>query len=220
MQNTSTDSHPVPQTQKSMKAGAVFHCPLFFKTPADFRKWLKKHHQTEVELWVGFYKTHTGRPSITWPQSVDAALCYGWIDGLRKSIDEHSYSIRFTPRKSTSNWSTINIKRMQELLQQGLVSPAGKKAFEARKAEKSGIYSYEQRHRIEFDAGYKSRFESHPKAWTFFQSQPPWYRRTALYWVMSAKKEETRAKRLAQLISDSQEGRTIRALTRPTRSRS
>ncbi len=187
---------------------------LFFQTPADFRAWLEKNHATELELSVGFYKRDSGKPSITWPESVDAALCYGWIDGVRHSIDEASYRIRFTPRKPTSTWSAINVRRVAELAKLGRMSPAGIKAFEARKGDKTGIYAYEQRTHAQLNPAYEKRFRANKKAWKFFQSQPAWYRRTATYRVISAKLEATRQKRLAQLIQDSEAGLSIKELRR------
>src|SRR5438105_267157 len=187
--------------------------PTFFKTQADFRRWLEKHHESSRELLVGFYKKSSGRPSITWPESVDEALCFGWIDGVRRSIDGISYTIRFTPRRSTSIWSSINIKRAQELIEQGLMRPAGLKAFQARKENKSGIYSYEQRSEG-LPEPYERRLKSNKAAWDYFQAQPPWYRKTAGWWVVSAKKEETRLKRLEKLIEDSANRLTIAPLTR------
>jgi uncharacterized protein YdeI (YjbR/CyaY-like superfamily) len=188
--------------------------PQFFATPADFRAWLDEHHETSQELWVGFYKVGSGRPSITWPEAVDEALCHGWIDGVRKRIDAASYTIRFTPRKPRSIWSAVNIKRMQELSAMGRVRPAGFRAFEARADERSAIYAYEQRHAAELDDASLRQFSANERAWAFFQAQPASYRRTAIYWVVSAKREETRQKRLAILILDSEQGRTIRPLTR------
>jgi len=187
---------------------------LFFATPADFRAWLEKHHAVEMELSVGFYKRDSGRPSITWPESVDVALCYGWIDGVRNSIDEISYRIRFTPRKATSIWSAINVSRVAELTKLGLMRPAGLKAFDARKGDKTGIYAYEQRKNAKLPPAYERQFRANKKAWDFFQSQPPWYRRTAAYRVISAKQEPTRLKRLAQLIRDSEAGQPIKELRR------
>lgn len=188
---------------------------LFFPTPADFRAWLEQHHSAESELHVGFYKRDSGRPSITWPESVDCALSYGWIDGVRNTIDEISYRIRFTPRKPTSTWSAINVKRVAELTSLGLMHAAGMKAFEARKGDKTGIYAYEQRKSAKLSTAYKKQFRANKKAWAFFQSQPPWYQRTATYRVISAKQEETRQKRLGQLIQDSAAGRMIKELSRP-----
>jgi uncharacterized protein YdeI (YjbR/CyaY-like superfamily) len=187
--------------------------PAFFATPAEFRAWLEKHHETAQELLVGFFKTGSGRPSITWPESVDEALCFGWIDGVRRSFDESSYTIRFTPRKARSTWSAVNIKRAEDLIRQGRMRPAGLKAFEGRAGEKSGIYSYEQERAV-LDEADERRFRANKRAWDFFQAQAPWYRRAAIWWVISAKKAETRQKRLATLIEDSAQGRAIAQLAR------
>jgi uncharacterized protein YdeI (YjbR/CyaY-like superfamily) len=188
---------------------------LFFSTPGQFRAWLEKNHVSELELSVGFHKRDSGKPSITWPESVDVALCYGWIDGVRNSIDAISYRIRFTPRKPTSTWSAINVKRVAELTKLGLMRPAGVKAFEARKGDKTGIYAYEQRKTAKLPSAYEKQFRANKKAWAFFQSQPPWYQRTATYRVISAKKDVTRQKRLEQLIKDSEAGVPIKELRRP-----
>lgn len=187
--------------------------PTFFKSQTDFRRWFETHHDSSKELLVAFYKKGSGRPSITWPESVDEALCFGWIDGVRRRIDDVSYSIRFTPRRMTSIWSAINIKRAQELIDQELMRPAGLKAFQARKENKSGIYSYEQRTEKLPDP-YERLFKKNKAAWAFFQAQPPWYRKTVGWWIVSAKKEETRLKRLAKLIEESDNGRTMRELNR------
>jgi len=187
---------------------------LFFTTPDAFRAWLEQHHAVEKELLVGFYKRDSGKPSITWPESVDCALSYGWIDGVRNSIDGISYQIRFTPRKLTSIWSAVNVKRVAELTRLGLMRPSGVKAFEARKGDKTGIYAYEQRKNARLAPAYEKQFRANKKAWEFFQGQPPWYRRTASYRVISAKQEETRQKRLNQLIKDSAAGRPIKELAR------
>ena len=189
----------------------------FFKSPADFRKWLKAHHAEAQELWVGFYKKASGRPSITWPQSVDEALCFGWIDGIRKSVDDASYTIRFTPRRQRSTWSSVNIKRAQELSEQGLMQQAGVKAFQAREENRSGIYSYEQRS-PQLPAAYERVVRMNKAAWKFFQAQAPSYRKAANWWVLSAKKEETRLKRLDKLIEYSAQGQTIPPFT-PIRKR-
>lgn len=173
--------------------------PTFFKTQSEFRRWLEKNHATAKELWVGFYKKSSGRPTITRPESVDEALCFGWIDGIGKSIDDLSYKVRFTPRKPTSTWSAINISRAQELIDEGLMQPAGLKAFELRREYRSGIYSYEQRP-DKLPEPYESIFKSNKTAWAFFQSQPPGYQRMACWYVVSAKREETQLKRLATLI--------------------
>jgi uncharacterized protein YdeI (YjbR/CyaY-like superfamily) len=192
--------------------------PQFFATPSKLRTWLARHHNKTRELWVGFYKKDSGKASITWPQAVDAALCFGWIDGVRKSIDEISYTIRLTPRKPRTIWSAVNIKKAQELTKLGLMHPAGLEAFQARTKERSGIYSYEQRRNAKLDPQYEKKLRANRKAYEFFQSQAPWYQRTSIFWVMSAKKEETRLKRLATLIACSRDGRSIKPLTRPARS--
>lgn len=176
--------------------------PLFFPTPSEFRKWLQKNHATTAELWVGYFKRDSGEPSITWPESVDQALCYGWIDGIRRSIDASRYQIRFTPRKPGSIWSGINIKRVQALIEEGQMKPAGLKAYEARKENRSGIYSYEQR-RAELEEPYDRLMKKNKVAWRFFQSQPPSYRKAASWWIICAKQEETRLKRLEKLIGHS-----------------
>lgn len=186
--------------------------PRFFKTPADFRKWFQTHHASATELWVGFYKKDSGKKSITWSQSVDQALCFGWIDGLRRGIDEVSYKIRFTPRKQRSTWSAVNIKRAGELTTLGLMQPTGLKAFAAREENRSGIYSYEQRS-PELPDEYAKKLRKNPVAWKFFQAQPPSYRKAANWWVLSAKQEETRLRRLDKLINDSAHERTIRQFT-------
>jgi uncharacterized protein YdeI (YjbR/CyaY-like superfamily) len=187
--------------------------PTFFATPDDFRAWLQEHHETESELLVGFHKKGSGRPSITWPESVDQALCFGWIDGVRRRIDDESYSIRFTPRKARSTWSAINVKRVGELTAEGLMRPAGVAAFERRSDDKTAIYAYEQRKAAELDPEQERRFKGDAKAWAWFHAQPPSYRRTATYWVVSAKKPETRQRRLERLIADSAAGRPIPSLT-------
>jgi uncharacterized protein YdeI (YjbR/CyaY-like superfamily) len=189
--------------------------PTFFSSPSDWHAWLEEHHETDDEILVGFYKKDSGRPSITWPQAVDGALCFGWIDGVRRSLNETSYVIRFTPRRSRSVWSAVNIKRVAELTRLGLMRPAGVQAFEKRTGDRSGIYAYEQRKGAKLSSAYKRSFRANEKAWKFFQAQPPWYQRTASWWIVSAKKEETRLKRLAQLVEDSEQKRTIRELRRP-----
>ena len=192
--------------------------PTFFATPAEWRAWLEQHHATTPELLVGFHKKGSGKPSITWPESVDEALCFGWIDGVRKSIDDTSYTIRFTPRKRGSTWSAVNIKRVAELTEMGRMQPAGLRAFGERTEEKSAIYAYEQKDAAKLDEASEQRFRANTKAWEFFQSQPAWYRRGAIWWVISSKREETRLKRLATLIEDSEHGRTIASLTRGPKS--
>jgi uncharacterized protein YdeI (YjbR/CyaY-like superfamily) len=187
------------------------HCPLFFPTPAKFRAWLEKNHAKERELLVGFYKRDSGKPSMTWPESVDQALCFGWIDGVRRRIDDESYTIRFTPRKASSNWSRINIDRVAELTKLGLMAEAGRKAFETRKDKRD--YAYET-NEIELDPAYEKKFRANQQAWAGFMAKPPWYRRTTKFWVMSAKRVETREKRLATLIECSEKGEDIRPMYR------
>jgi uncharacterized protein YdeI (YjbR/CyaY-like superfamily) len=190
--------------------------PHYFETPGEFRAWLEEHHERARELWVGFYKKSSGKPSITWPEAVDQALCFGWIDGIRKSVDADSYTNRFTPRRPRSTWSAVNIRRVQELTSAGLMHPAGTAAFEQRTGENSAIYSYEQKD-VQLGAEYEGKFRANQPAWSFFQAQAPWYRKTAIRWVTSAKREETRLKRLITLIEDSEHGRTIPPLTRGNR---
>src|SRR5713101_8565649 len=188
--------------------------PAFFPTPSDCRAWFESHHDQFQELFVGFHKKSSGKPSITWPESVDVALCFGWIDGVRKSVDETSYTIRFTPRRPTSAWSAINIKRVQQLTKKGLMHPASLKAFAARSAKKSGIYAYEQRKQARFTHKQEKQFRANKAAWNFFGSQAPWYQRVTTWWVISAKKEETKRKRLSLLIEHSRNHRTMPQLTR------
>ena len=182
--------------------------PEFFQTAGDFRTWLEKNHATAAELWVGFYKKDSGKPSITWPESVDQALCFGWIDGIRKRVDENSYQIRFTPRRRGSIWSAINIKRAKELLEQRRMRPTGLKAFAARIENKSGIYSYEQRSN-ELSQPYAKLLKKNKAAWNFFQTQSPSYRKMIGWWIISGKKEETRMARLAKLTSESAKGKRL-----------
>jgi uncharacterized protein YdeI (YjbR/CyaY-like superfamily) len=166
------------------------------------------------EQWIGFYKRNSGKSSITWPEAVDAALCFGWIDGVRKSINEASYKIRFTPRRSRSTWSAVNVKRVEELTRLGLMEAAGCTAWQARTEQRSGIYSYEQRRKLKLDPDFEYKLRAKPEAWEFFTSQPPWYQRTATYWTMSAKKQRSRLKRLSTLIEYSAKERPIPPLTR------
>jgi len=180
----------------------------FFRTPRDFKTWLEKNHATATELWVGFYKKDSEKPSITWPESVDHALCFGWIDGVRKRIDEISYQIRFTPRRRGSIWSAINIKRAKELVRQKQMRPAGLKAFAARIENKSGIYSYEQRG-TQLIEPYAKLLKKNKAALKFFEKQPPSYRKMIGWWILSAKKEETRMARLTKLISESAKGKRL-----------
>ena len=188
--------------------------PRFFSTPDDFRRWLTRHHASERELWVGFFRKGSGRPSITWPESVDEALCFGWIDGVRKSLDEQSYVIRFTPRRKGSFWSDVNTRRANELIRTGRMKPAGLLAFKARDPEKASRYSFEQRSTARLTAEAEARFRANTDAWRFFEAQPAGYRKTALWWVLSAKQESTRERRLNTLIADSAAGRRIGQLRR------
>jgi uncharacterized protein YdeI (YjbR/CyaY-like superfamily) len=186
--------------------------PIFFATPAQFRTWLKRHHARKSEQWVGFYRKTTGQPSITWPESVDEALCFGWIDGLRKSIDTKSYKIRFTPRRLTSVWSAINIRRMEELIRQDRVHQTGADAYARRSTAKSGIYSYENRKAATLDPTSERKFRADRSAWKWFQAQAPGYRQTVIWWIASAKRLETRDKRLSILIADSKAKQKIKPL--------
>ena len=188
--------------------------PTFFGTAGELREWLERNHATATELFVGFYKRRSGKPSITWQEMVDEELCFGWIDGVRQGIDEISYSNRITPRKPRSTWSAVNIARAQELIRLRRMHPAGLKAFERRTDERSAIYSYEQRKSARLEPGAERSFRANQKAWTFFQAQAPGYRQAATWWVISAKREETRKKRLATLIADSALGRAIGPLRR------
>jgi uncharacterized protein YdeI (YjbR/CyaY-like superfamily) len=174
---------------------------IFFQTLAAFRKWLEQHYAKVDAVWVGFYKKGSGKPSITWSESVDEALCYGWIDGVRQRIDDISYRIRFTPRKPGSIWSSVNIKRAQALIEQGRMQPDGLKAYYARKENKSGIYSYEQR-RVDLEEPYNGLLKKNKAAWGFFQIQSASYRKVVSWWIISAKKEDTRLKRLEKLIAN------------------
>lgn len=186
--------------------------PIYFPDDDAFRAWMEEHHETAEVVWVGYHKRSTGEPSMTWTQSVEVALCFGWIDGIRKSVDERRYTIRFTPRKPTSKWSHKNVESVKRLLAEGRMQPAGMRAYEAREAV--GVYSYEQRHEAELPADYERRFRSHAEGWAFFESQPPGYRKTAIHWVVSAKREATRERRLATLIEDSAAGQRIGPLRR------
>ena len=182
--------------------------PTFFKDQHAFRAWLEKNHARASELIVGYHKVDSGKPSMTWSESVDQALCFGWIDGIRRSIDNNAYTIRFTPRKPTSNWSAINIRKMEELTKQGLMTPAGAAAFAHRKEEKSGIYGYENRPK-ELPEECAKVFRKNTKAWACFTSMAPSYQRATAHWVVSAKKEETKWARLEKLMAASAKGKRI-----------
>jgi Uncharacterized protein conserved in bacteria len=188
--------------------------PIFFKKQSDLRKWFEKNADTATSLLVGFYRVATGKPSITWSQSVDEALCFGWIDSIRNSIDEESYSIRFTPRKPNSIWSAVNIKKVEELKKLGLMKPKGLELFNMMDKNKLKTYSFE-RSIVELSPELEKKFKANKKAWKFFQSMPPSYRKPVTNWVMTAKQEETRLRRLSTLIKDSEEGRKIRGMDYP-----
>jgi uncharacterized protein YdeI (YjbR/CyaY-like superfamily) len=188
--------------------------PRFFATPAAMRRWLEKNHSTADELWVGFYKRHTGRPSITHQELVDELLCFGWIDGLAKSIDDASWMIRVTPRRARSVWSAVNIKRAKELERLGRMTSGGLEAFGKRTSDKSAIYSYEQRTGGRLDPPLEKRFRANAKAWEFFQAQPPGYRRMMTWYVVSAKQDATRERRLDRLIEWSAAGKRIEPMKR------
>ena len=183
--------------------------PVFFASPEDFRAWLEQHHASASELLVGFYKKDSGRPSITWPESVDEALCFGWIDGVRRRIDDTSYSIRFTPRRPRSTWSAVNIKRVGELTEQGRMRPAGLAAFAQRAEENSAIYAHEQRGAAQLDPAEEQLFRDSGPAWEFFQAQPASYRKAAIWWVISAKQAAIRAVLTGGTGSSLKGGKTI-----------
>jgi uncharacterized protein YdeI (YjbR/CyaY-like superfamily) len=188
--------------------------PVFFTDSVRLRAWLRKNHASERELWVGLYRKGTGRRSITWPELVDQLLCFGWIDGVRKTIDDESWMIRVTPRKPGSTWSAVNLRRARELIEQGLMEAAGRAVHDARDEAKTERYSFERKEAVSLGDAFEAEFRSNRKAWTFFQSQPPSYRRTATWWVISAKREDTRRRRLAALIRDSSNGERIGPLRR------
>lgn len=202
------------QTTKGPKTGEV----RFFETGAALREWLAANHDKVDELWVGMYRKATGRPSITWPEVVDEVLCYGWIDGIRRGIDDTSYTNRITPRRKGSNWSAVNIRRVGELEAEGRMTDAGRRAFALRDEAKSRIYSYE-RAAAAFDADAEATFRANEAAWSWFENAAPYYRKGATYWVTSAKKQETRDRRLAILIEHSANGRQVPPLTPPATTR-
>jgi uncharacterized protein YdeI (YjbR/CyaY-like superfamily) len=186
---------------------------IFFATPADFRSWLEANHANETELWVGYYKKATGVPSMTWEEAVEEALCFGWIDGKLQRIDERTHRQRFTPRRPSSNWSAVNIAKMDELRAAGRMTPAGETAFAARREDRSAVYSYERRHEARFDAEQEAAFRANTAAWDWFTAQRPAYRSLATFWVVSAKRPDTRAKRLATLIACSADEKKVPALS-------
>ena len=183
--------------------------PSFFPTQQAFRNWLEKHHKKTTELLVGFYKVGSGKPSLTWPEAVDQALCFGWIDGVRKSMGEESYSIRFTPRKTSSIWSAVNIKKMEALKKAGLMKREGLEAYSHRKEHKSKIYSYEKA-ASNLDTSFEKKFKSHKEAWSFFEVQTPSYKKLMIHWITDAKLAATRLSRLKKTIEASAVGKRLR----------
>ena len=179
--------------------------PKFFATPQAFRNWLEKNHATKTELFVGFHKKDSGKKSITYKQALDEALCFGWIDGVRKRLNDTSFVQRFTPRRANSIWSLINVRHVERLRKESRMQPAGLAAFEQREAKRTGVYSFENRPR-ELSLEFMKQFQANKKAWDFFQSEPPYIKRVCIFWVMSAKKEETKIRRLEQLIESSAKG--------------
>ena len=190
---------------------------IYFASPEEFRAWLEEHHESASEVWLGYWKKHTGKPSLTWSQAVDEALCFGWIDGVLRRVDDERHMQRFTPRKPTSNWSAVNIAKVEQLRAEGRMRPAGEAAFALRRAEKSGVYSYEQRDKATFEPDQEERFRADAAAWEYWRAAPAGYRKMATWWVVSAKKPETRERRLGQLIEDSAAGRRLAQLSVPPR---
>lgn len=186
---------------------------LYFRDRAEWEAWLEDHHASATEVLVGFHKKRSGMPSMTWPEAVDVALCFGWIDGVRRGVDEQRYVNRFTPRRPGSNWSAINIAKVEALIEQGRMRPAGLAAFEARRADRSAVYSYEQRQAAALDPEMELDLRANERAWADFQARPPSYRKAVTHWIMSAVNESTRRRRLAQLIESSAAGRTVPPLT-------
>ena len=182
---------------------------IYFASPAEWRHWLEEHHADAAEVLVGFHKRGSGKPSLTWAESVDDALCFGWIDGVRKRVDDTRYTIRFTPRKPTSTWSAVNVAKMKELEAAGRMTAAGRAAFLRRREDRTATYSYEQRHLVAFEPAAERRFRANRRAWSYWQAQPPSYRATATFWVTSAKREETRERRLSKLIENSAAGHRV-----------
>lgn len=182
--------------------------PIYFANTSEFRKWLEKNHRTEKEVLVGYYKVHTKKPAMTWSESVDEAICFGWIDGIRKPVDEESYTIRFTPRNPKSNWSAINIRKVEEMTRQGKMTPSGMAAYEKRSENRSVVYSYENRPE-KLSEDLKTRFRENQAAWDFFREQAPSYQKVMIFWVMSAKQEKTCHSRLSRLIAASEAGERV-----------
>ncbi|MBK7131989.1 MAG: YdeI/OmpD-associated family protein [Bacteroidales bacterium] len=184
--------------------------PIFFKTPEEFRSWLEKNHKIKTELYVGYYKKASGKPTMTWSQSVDEALCFGWIDGIRRSIDKESYCNRFTPRRETSRWSSVNIKKVEELIKSGMMQPAGLQIYNKRKEEMSGISSYESEAK-QLHEEFENKFKENKTAWEYFSRQAPSYKRTIIHWILSAKQEKTKLARLEKTITESEKQKRVYA---------
>ena len=182
--------------------------PKFFPTQEDFRRWLEENHERETELIVGFYNVKSGKQTMTWSEGVDQALCFGWIDGVRRKVDDESYSNRFTPRRANSNWSAVNIKKVEDLTAKGLMKPAGIAAFEKREDKRSAVYAYENEQK-QFTGEFEKRFKANAKAWDFFEKQANWYKKLMTGWVMNAKQEATRERRLEKLITESENERRL-----------
>ena len=190
--------------------------PIFFPSAGALREWLGRHHATERELYIGFYRKGTGKQGLSYRDAVEESLAYGWIDGVVRRLDDERYVQRYTPRRPRSNWSLVNIRRVEELIRAGRMTPAGLAAFEAREEKRSGVYAYENRP-TELSAEQQRVFRANPSAWRYFQDETPSYRRTVTWWVWSARREETRRRRLETLIADSAAGRRIRQLLAPAR---
>jgi uncharacterized protein YdeI (YjbR/CyaY-like superfamily) len=184
--------------------------PTFFDSAADFRAWLERNHATEAELLVGFRKVGTGSPNMTWPESVDEALCFGWIDGVTRRIDGSTYSVRFTPRRPNSIWSAVNLRKVEALVAEGRMRPAGLRVYEARNPAKEKVYSFEQEHPAELDAHELAALKARPATWAYFESTPPGYRKTVIHWITTAKQPATRTKRFASFLQACSEGRRLK----------
>lgn len=182
--------------------------PVFFANPGEFHTWLEQNHTTAPELLVGYYRKGSGKPSMTWAESVEQALCFGWIDGVRRSVGDDAYSIRFTPRRPKSNWSLVNVRTVERLIAEGRMTETGLRAFEARGEATTGTYSFEQGE-VALTAEDEALIRANPDAWTQWQKFPPSYRKQASWWVVSAKQAATRSRRLQQLIDDSARGERI-----------
>ena len=188
--------------------------PLWFDDAAGWRAWLQANHDRAAEVWVGMYKKHSASHNMTWSEAVDEALCFGWIDSVMHRIDDERHAQRFSPRKAGSNWSAVNVAKVERLRAAGLMHDAGEDAFAKRREDRTGVYSFEQATPAELSAGQRARLDADEAAAAFFDAQPPGYRRTAIHWVTSAKKPETRERRLATLIADSAAGRRLKHLSR------